>query len=156
MTAGRLRAFRHDGSGLRLYDEFSGCGGSTQGCSKVPFVHPLLAANHDKTSIASHSANFPGMEHVQADITKVPVTALPYAELFWASPACPAWTDARGKKRDFDHSNQGTLFPTKADTDEKTKRSRALMEEVPRYLGAMVRRGTPVLGGVVENVIQCR
>ena len=70
-------------------------------------------------------------------------------------PACPAWTDARGVKRDFDKSNQMPLFGEWG-PDEQTARSRALMEEVPRYLNAMALRGQPVLVGVVENVIQCR
>lgn len=70
---------------------------------------------------------------------------------------CPPWTDARGKKRDFDKQTvqQGTLFGEQ-EPDENTKRARALMEEVPKYLEAMALRGKPVLVGVVENVIQCR
>lgn len=72
---------------------------------------------------------------------------------------CPPWTDARGKKRDFDKQTTQTLpgmpeDPNKA--DEKTMRARKLMEEIPRYLRHWVLRGKPVLAGVVENVVQCR
>ena len=66
----------------------------------------------------------------------------------------PPWTDARGKKRDFDKSNQQVLFGE--GPDEETTRNRLLMEEVPRYLRHWMNKGRPVLGGMVENVIQCR
>ncbi|MDT7729008.1 MAG: (cytosine-5)-methyltransferase 1 [Actinomycetota bacterium] len=62
-------------------------------------------------------------------------------------------------KRDFDRSTQGVLFDfTRGPvaTDPSVARARALMEEVPRYLQAMRRKGKPVLGGVVENVVQVR
>ncbi len=85
------------------------------------------------------------------------MATMPRADIFWASPACPPWTDARGKKRDFDKQTvqQGVLFG-ETKPDENTRRARALMEEIPRYLAAMALRGKPVLVGVVENVIQCR
>jgi DNA (cytosine-5)-methyltransferase 1 len=41
-------------------------------------------------------------------------------------------------------------------SDPEAVRSRALMEEVPRYLRAMALKGKPVLAGVVENVVECR
>ena len=50
------------GDELTLYDEFSGAGGSTQGAAAVPGVRPVFAANHDEVAIASHAANFPGVE----------------------------------------------------------------------------------------------
>lgn len=78
---------------------------------------------------------------------------MPYSELFWASPACPAWTDAKGKKRYFDKSNQYSLLSddelgcVTEDPDEN--RSRALIELIPRYLRSMAGRGTPVLAGIM-------
>jgi DNA (cytosine-5)-methyltransferase 1 len=145
-------------SGLSLYDEFAGWGGSTQGATAVPGVELILAANHNPLAVEVHEKNFPYADHYCGDIQKAEITKFPRADLFWASPACPAWTDARGKKRDFDQSNQGVMFDKELGpiTPQDTLRSRALMEEIPRYLAAMARKGKPVLAGVVENVIQCR
>lgn len=151
---------------LRVYDEFSGVGGTSFGWSLVPFVEISAAANHAKDAVESHALNFPAATHFQEDITKLPIDKMPYAEIFVASPACPAWTTANGVKREFDKANaerQG-LFeaPAKELTAkqrkrlEEYKRSRLLMKEIPRYLRAMTERGKPVLAGMVENVIQVR
>lgn len=151
---------------LRVYDEFAGVGGTSHGASYVPGVEIYAAANHDKHAVDSHTLNFPSARHFQADITKLPVDKMPYAEIFSASPACPAWTDANGVRRDFDRANAEvqTLFELADDEPdpklkkrlEEYKRSRLLMKEVPRYLRAMAERGKPVLAGMMENVIQCR
>lgn len=150
---------------LRVYDEFAGVGGTSHGASYVPGVEIYAAANHDKHAVDSHTLNFPSARHFQADITKLPVDKMPYAEIFSASPACPAWTTANGVKREFDRANVEvqTLFEVADDPDpklakklEEYRRSRLLMREVPRYLRAMAERGRPVLAGMMENVIQCR
>lgn len=138
---------------LTLYDEFSGAGGSTQGAAVVPGVEPIFAANHNELAIRSHAANFPNVDHYQGDVIEADITRFPRADIFWASPACPPWTDARGVKRDFDKTNQQTLFGEEG-PPENIVRARALMEEVPRYLRHWAEQGRPVLGGVVENVIQ--
>ncbi|WP_331738668.1 DNA cytosine methyltransferase [Embleya sp. NBC_00896] len=139
---------------LTYFSQFAGVGGDTEGAAQVPGVEPVLAMNHFQRAVESHSANFPWVDHILDDVTTIDITGLPHADLYWASPACPYWTDARGKRRDFDKSTL-TLFDQNA-PDEKAIRSRALMEEVPRYLRAMSDKGRPVLAGVVENVIQCR
>ncbi|TDB87279.1 DNA cytosine methyltransferase [Actinomadura sp. KC216] len=141
------------GDELSLYDEFSGAGGSTKGAAVVPGVRPIFVANHDDTAIASHAANFPDVEHYKGNVVETDITRFPWAALFWASPACPPWTDARGVKRDFDRTNQQVLFGPDGPT-ENVARARALMEEVPRYLRYWAGKCRPVLGGVVENVIQ--
>ncbi len=151
---------------LRLYDEFAGVGGTSHGASYVPGVEVYAAANHDKHAVDSHTLNFPSARHFQADLTKLPVEKMPYAEIFSASPACPAWTTANGVKRDFDRANAEVqhLFEVAEDEPspklkkklEEYKRSRLLMKEVPKYLRGMVERGKPVLAGMMENVIQCR
>ncbi|MFG2245501.1 DNA methyltransferase [Spirillospora sp. NPDC048823] len=141
------------GDELTLYDEFSGAGGSTQGAAVVPGVRPIFVANHDDTAIASHAANFPDVEHYKGNVVEADITRFPYAHIFWASPACPPWTDARGVKRDFDRTNQQVLFGPDG-PEENVARARALMEEIPRYLRHWADKGRPVLGGVVENVIQ--
>lgn len=143
---------------LSLYDEFAGWGGSSVGATAVPGVELMLAANHNELAVEVHTKNFPAADHYCGDIVKADITRFPRADLFWGSPACPAWTTARGVRRDFDNSLQGVLFDGElgVTSDPAAVRSRALMEEVPRYLAAVARRGKPVLAGVVENVVECR
>ncbi|MEV7014074.1 DNA cytosine methyltransferase [Streptosporangium sp. NPDC051022] len=139
---------------LTLMDWFCGAGGSSQGAHAVPGVTVTRAANHWQRAIESHAANFPDADHYRGDIRTAPVERWPVCDLFWASPECPQWSNARGKPRDFTHSQQGELFgPEK---DEEAERSRALMEEVPMYLRGVQDRGGLVLAGVVENVVDVR
>lgn len=141
-------------AGLRAMSWFCGAGGDSQALHLVPFMDLFLAANHDPIPIASHTANFPWVEHYQGDIREAPVHRWPVADFFWASPECPQWSNARGKPRDFDSSLQGSLFGE--ETPEEVERSRALMEEVPLYLEGVQDRGGLVLAGVVENVVDVR
>jgi DNA (cytosine-5)-methyltransferase 1 len=138
---------------LTLVDFFCGAGGSSQGAAAVPGVGIRLAANHWSRAIESHAANFPDTEHFRGDLHDADVARFPSGDLFWASPECPQWSQARGKQRDFDR--QPDLFGETL-ADEAADRSRALMWDVPRYLGAMKDRGRPVLAGVVENVTEVR
>ncbi|MBL1080254.1 DNA cytosine methyltransferase [Nocardia sp. 2] len=139
---------------LTLMDWFCGAGGSSQGAHSVPGVTVTRAANHWDRAIETHAANFPDTDHYQGDIRTAPVERWPVADLFWASPECPQWSSARGKKRDYDATMQGDLFDTPR--DEEADRSRALMEEVPLYLRGCAERGARVLAGVVENVVEVR
>lgn len=142
---------------LRYKDDFAGWGGSSLGMSAVPGVELVFAGNHDPLAVEVHADNFPHAEHYCGDIAAADVTAFPPADLYWASPVCPPWSNARGVRRNFDRSTQTLLFDgLGGEPDAKTARGRALMEEIPRYLGAMIRRGSPVLAGVVENVIEVR
>jgi DNA (cytosine-5)-methyltransferase 1 len=132
---------------LSLYDEFAGWGGSSVGATAVPGVELILAANHNPLdAVEVHTKNFPRADHHCGDIVKADLTRFPRADLFWGSPACPAWTNARGKRRDFDNSLQGVLFDDElgVTSDPAAVRSRALMEEIPRYLAAMAGKGQPV------------
>ncbi len=138
---------------LTLIDFFCGAGGSSQGAVSVPGIDVRLAANHWRRAIESHAANFPDTEHFQGDLHDADVAGFPSGDLFWASPECPQWSQARGDRRDFD--KQPDLFGETL-TDEAADRSRALMWDVPRYLNAMKLRGRPVLAGVVENVTEVR
>ena len=139
---------------LRIHDWFCGAGGSTQGAAAVPGVEPTHAANHWKMAIESHAANFPQVDHWRGDIRDIDVARLPYAELFWASPECTNWTQAKGVEQTY--REQDALPGMGPVTSEEADRSRALMEEVPQYLRAMALRGRPVLAGVVENVTDIR
>ncbi|MBV6697473.1 DNA cytosine methyltransferase [Kitasatospora aureofaciens] len=140
---------------LRLMDWFCGAGGSSQGAHAVPGVDVSLAANHWQRAIESHAANFPQTAHYRGDIREAPVERWPVADIFWASPECPQWSNARGKRRDFATSLQDDLFGESAPAEE-VERSRALMEEVPLYLRGVQDRGGLVLAGVVENVVDVR
>lgn len=139
--------------GLRLNDWFCGAGGATQGAHAVPGIVPILAANHDQLAIDTHSTNFPTVDHFRGDIKDLDVAKHPYAEIFWASPECTNWSVAKGRKADY--ALEPALFGDE-DPDDDVARSRALMEDVVRYLRGMVRRGQPVLAGVVENVVDIR
>jgi DNA (cytosine-5)-methyltransferase 1 len=138
---------------LELIDFFCGAGGSSQGAAAVPGVSVRLAANHWDRAIETHQANFPGAEHFQGDIHDADVARMPAAALFWASPECPQWSAARGRRRDFDKQPDlfGEVLP-----DPAADRSRALMWDVPRYLEAKAAEGRPVLAGAVENVTEVR
>jgi len=138
---------------LTLIDFFCGAGGSSQGATAVPGVTARLAANHWARAIESHALNFPATEHFQGDLHAADVARFPAGEIFWASPECPTWSQARGQRRDYDKHPDlfGETLP-----DEATDRSRALMWDIPRYLEAMQLRGAPVLAGVVENVTDVR
>jgi DNA (cytosine-5)-methyltransferase 1 len=141
--------------GLRAMSWFCGAGGDSQALHGIPFIDLFLVANHWERAIESHAANFPWVEHYRGDIREAPVERWPVADIFWASPECPQWSNARGKRRDFDATMQGVLFEDGA-TPEEVERSRALMEEVPLYLRGVQDRGGLVLAGVVENVIDVR
>jgi DNA (cytosine-5)-methyltransferase 1 len=138
---------------LTLIDFFCGAGGSSQGATAVPGVTARLAANHWAKAIESHALNFPATEHFKGDLHDADVAKFPAGDIFWASPECPQWSQARGDRRDFDKQPDlfGDVLP-----DEAADRSRALMWDVPRYLAAMQLRGAPVLAGVVENVTEVR
>ncbi|MBO4273119.1 DNA cytosine methyltransferase [Microbispora triticiradicis] len=135
-------------------DWFCGAGGSSQGAHAVPGVEVTRAANHWEKAIRSHEANFPNTDHYLGDIREAPVDRWPVCDVFWASPECPQWSNARGKRRDFATSLQDSLFGE--ERDEEVERSRALMEEVPMYLRGVQGRGGLVLAGVVENVVDVR
>src|SRR5258707_1170334 len=137
----------------KMPDFFCGAGGSSQGATAIPGVTASLAANHWAKAIESHAANFPDTEHFMGDLHDADVAKFPGADLFWASPECPTWSQARGKQKDYD--KQPDLFGETL-PDEATDRSRSLMWDVPRYLEAMQLRGRPVLAGVVENVTDVR
>lgn len=147
--------YRNDNDALTVMDWFCGAGGSSQGMHSIPGVRMERAANHWERAIESHAANFPTVDHYRGDIREAPVDKWPVTDIFWASPECPQWSNARGKKRDFDASLQGDLFDGFGPSEE-AERSRALMEEVPMYLRGVQQRGGLVKAGVVENVVDVR
>ncbi|MET9517471.1 DNA cytosine methyltransferase [Streptomyces sp. NPDC002994] len=147
-------SYRNDNDALTVMDWFCGAGGSSQGAHAIPGVRVERAANHWARAIESHAANFPEVDHYRGDIREAPVASWPTTDIFWASPECPQWSNARGKKRDFATSMQDGLFGDAP--SEEVERSRALMEEVPMYLRGVQERGGLVKAGVVENVVDVR
>ena len=147
--------YRNDNDALTVMDWFCGAGGSSQGAHAIPGVRVERAANHWERAIESHAANFPDVDHYRGDIREAPVDRWPVTDIFWASPECPQWSNARGQRRDFDASLQGDLFEGFGPSEE-VERSRALMEEVPMYLRGVQARGGLVKAGVVENVVDVR
>lgn len=145
-----------DVDGLEVFSEFTGFGGDLQGILAVPGTRGSFAANHDPYVIKVSRHNYPMLEHFEGDVLRHDVTKFKPCALFGASPACPTWTDAAGRKRDFDTSNQEFIPGLENHPSEAVRRSRLLMDEVLRYLQAMWISGQPVLAGCVENVVQCR
>lgn len=76
-----------------------GAGGDTQGFHEAGFT-PVLAANHSKVCIDTHSANFPNTEHLVADVSNIDFRRLPRTRGLWASPVCTEISPAGGRKRD--------------------------------------------------------
>jgi DNA (cytosine-5)-methyltransferase 1 len=141
---------------LDVFSEFTGFSGDLQGILKVPGTNGRFAANHDPYVLDVSRANFPDVEHFEGDVQRHDITKFVPCALFAASPACPKWTGANGKPRDFDQSNQEFIPGLEGGPDEAAVRSRLLMDEVHRYLSAMWISGQPVLAGCVENVVECR
>jgi DNA (cytosine-5)-methyltransferase 1 len=154
-----VTAFNALGAGrdtLDVFDEFSGFGGSLDAMLKIPGLSGRFAANHNDYALAVSAANHPEVEHFCGDVQRHDVTKFVPCSIFWASPACPDWTTAKGVKRTFDRANAEQLPGLEDEIDEVAERSRLLMDEVHRYLEAQWLASQPVLAGVVENVIEVR
>jgi DNA (cytosine-5)-methyltransferase 1 len=138
---------------LTVTDFFCGAGGSSQGMHNIPGLQVATAANHWDLAVRTHQENFPDVRHDCADISQIDFRRYPRTDLLWASPECTNHSVAKGVKRGADRQPDlfGEVLP-----EEAAVRSRATMWDVPRYLEAMSLRGRPVLGGVVENVVDAR
>lgn len=128
---------------ITVTDLFCGAGGSGLGATAVPGVELVMAANHSARAIETHAANFPDVEHDQADISQVEPRRYRPTTILWASPECTNHSQARGRKR----VRQPGLFGDPLG-DDVAERSRATMWDVPRF--AEVHRYP---GVVVENVV---
>ena len=83
---------RADGK-IRAEDHFCGAGGTTTGVLSVEGWMVVHAANHDPTSILTHSTNYPMVEHSCADIPTMNPAGCPEADVLFTSPECfPAGT----------------------------------------------------------------
>src|ERR1022692_4866472 len=68
-------------------DIFCGAGGSSIGLTEAG-LEQRLAANHWQRAIDTHAANFPGAEHLCADVNNYDFRRLPRTQILWASPIC--------------------------------------------------------------------
>jgi DNA (cytosine-5)-methyltransferase 1 len=139
---------------LTAADFFAGAGGSSQGIHAVPGIQVVLASNHWSLAVQTHALNFPNTEHDCADIAQVDFRRYPRVDLLWASPECTNHSIAQGRRKtqhDQVPDAEGNVLPLDAG-----ERSRATAWDIPRYLERMILRGRPVLGGVVENVVDFR
>jgi DNA (cytosine-5)-methyltransferase 1 len=83
-------------NGLKFVDIFCGAGGSSIGLAAAGY-ELLLAANHWRTAIDTHSANFRNAEHLCADVNNYDFRYLPQgADVLWASPICTEASPAGG------------------------------------------------------------
>lgn len=137
-------------------DDFSGFSGTIGGLEKIPGVKVRHGANHSKYVLDVSRLNYPDVDYSHGDLQKQDPTKTRPVQLYTASPACPQWTTANGKVRDFDRSNAVELPGMETERDEEALRSRLLMDEVHRYLAAQWMASQPVLAGMVENVVECR
>ncbi|MFE7361477.1 DNA cytosine methyltransferase [[Kitasatospora] papulosa] len=136
---------------LTAADFFAGGGGSSSGMTKVPGVELRMAINHWSLAVETHQLHFPNALHDCADLSQVDFRRYPRVDILWASPECTNHSIAQGRKKaqeDEIPDWEGNVLPVEAGA-----RSRATAWDVPRYLEEMIRRGQPVLGGVVENVV---
>lgn len=129
---------------ITVTDLFCGAGGSSSGAESVPGVRVRMACNHWDLAIETHNRNMPHVDHDVADIADADPRRYPRTDLLWASPSCTFWSQARGEKCDFDDAaTTPSLFDldalddaddeARALPDEARERSRALMQDVPRF-----------------------
>ncbi|WP_291419676.1 DNA cytosine methyltransferase, partial [Actinophytocola sp.] len=119
-----------------MTDLFCGAGGSSSGAEAVAGVRVRMASNHWALAIETHNTNLPHVDHDIADVSEVDPRRYPYTDLAWFSPECTYWSQSRGHKQDFAVSeDQGALFGEDGRPlpSEAAARSRALMQDVPRF-----------------------
>ncbi len=75
---------------LEIEDHFCGAGGSTTGALLVDGVRVVRAANHSALAIATHSSNYPEVEHSLGDIPSMDPCRGPKAAVLITTPECRA------------------------------------------------------------------
>lgn len=132
-------------NGLTYHDFFCGAGGSSIGLTGAGF-RLMLGANHWKTAIETHAANFPHAEHLCADLTHYDLRLMPKADVLWASPICTEASPAGGRRRTRGQEELELFGPV---AKEGMERTRATFWEVVRATELF--RYQAVL---VENVVE--
>jgi DNA (cytosine-5)-methyltransferase 1 len=134
---------------LTFVDLFCGAGGSSIGLTAAGF-ELKLAANHWRTAIDTHAANFPHAEHLCADVSNYDMRKLPPADVLWASPICTEVSPAGGRpRRKRPTRGQLDLLEQGPVSQDGFERTRATFHDVIR--ATEVHRYKAVL---VENVVE--
>lgn len=128
---------------------FCGAGGDTIGAMQAG-LRPALAINHWSEAVRVHSENFRECGHDCRDVSETHPSRYRSTRLLWASPECPTWSPARGKRRDVGvHGQLGLTEDDEPLPDEAVERSRVTMFDPIRYAEY---HGYEAV--VVENVVQ--
>lgn len=78
---------------LKMIDLFAGCGGMTSGFKDAGGYDPIMAVEWDLAAAATYAANF-GEEHTYwCDITEVPDTHIPKADVIIGGPPCQGFSN---------------------------------------------------------------
>lgn len=137
-------------SDITLTDFFCGAGGSSTGAVKAlgNRGRVVMAANHWKRAIETHSLNHPTTDHDIADLQETHPSRYPRTTIAWFSPECTNHSVAKGRKR----KNLTQMdFERNTGIDPAEERSRATMLEVVQF--TEYHRYEVV---IVENVIDIR
>ena len=156
------------GAEVDAIDVFCGFGGTSQGI-RAAGARLLAAANHNAVALECHAANFPDVEHLQADLVDeaepqvidrkgrrvagrwLDPAELPRARFAWFSPSCAHHSAANAKKLYAKGPQQSLCGEAEAEevAYASSERSRVSMCAVLRYAA---RRAPEAL--VVENVVE--
>lgn len=131
-------------SGYTFVDDFCGAGGSSEGLREAGLTL-VQAANHNPKAIETHSANFPGADHLETDLINYNMRRRPSADVYWASPECTWHSPAGGRKRKRQMLDMFDEYVP----DAAGERSRLTMMQVVAF--AEAKRPKIVL---VENVVE--
>src|ERR1700694_3939627 len=122
---------RRKPSYLSLTDLFCGAGGASVGAEGAGLTL-ALGINHWQRAVDTHASNFPHAAHDCRDVSETHPSRYGSTHLLWASPECPTWSQARGKRRNFlgqqPLSEEFEALPTEAE-----EKSRVTMWDVVRY-----------------------
>lgn len=121
---------------ITVTDQFCGAGGSSSGAEAVAGVQVRMATNHWSLAIETHNTNLPHVDHDIADVSQTDPRRYPLTDFAWFSPECTHWSQGRGERQDFAADDtQAALFGEDGRPlpSEAARRSRALMEDVPRF-----------------------
>jgi DNA (cytosine-5)-methyltransferase 1 len=132
---------------VTVADFFCGAGGSSSGLDNAG-AEVVLAVNHWKLAIETHSTNHPGADHRIDDIQESHPSIYPRTDILWMSPSCTSHSIAKGRKRkglgQLDLWGEHGIDPTE-------ERSRATMREVVEFTA--YHQYSYV---IVENVVDIR
>lgn len=121
---------------LSWQTHFCGAGGDLAGAVDAG-VSGVIAVNHWELAIQSHAANHVHCDHDITDVLDVHPRRYPTTWGAWLSPECTTWSQARGKKVDFDAKTMSMPFADEEGPPppEAVIRSRATMEWVVQLAG---------------------